>query len=100
MQIEACPVAEPVPSRLNIWCEESGHGIQSCAVWYEGVALILDLSSLQQMSDAKWLSNTVLCSDNLTSLVLQSNLIDDDLIRILLIGLTKVSLAVTALKWQ
>lgn len=52
------------------------------------------------MSDAKWLSNFVLCSANLTSLVLQSNLIDDDLIRILLIGLTKVSFAMTVPMWQ
>lgn len=43
-----------------------------------------------KISDANCLAKSVLDSENMTTLVLQSNLIDDDLLRMLMTGLIKV----------
>lgn len=44
-----------------------------------------------KISDAHYLAKTIITSENLTTLALQSNLIDDDLLRMLMTGLIKNS---------
>ena len=43
-----------------------------------------------QISDANCLAKSILDSENMTTLILQSNLVDDDLLRMLMTGLIKV----------
>ena len=45
-----------------------------------------------QVSDANCLAKSVSQSESLTTLILQSNLIDDDLLRMLMTGLIKVAI--------
>ena len=45
-----------------------------------------------QVSDANCLAKSISQSESLTTLILQSNLIDDDLLRMLMTGLIKVAI--------
>lgn len=45
-----------------------------------------------KVSDANCLANSISYSESLTTLILQSNLIDDDLLRMLMTGLIKVAI--------
>ena len=45
-----------------------------------------------QVSDAYCLAKSISQSESLTTLILQSNLIDDDLLRMLMTGLIKVAI--------